>query len=103
MCATDFSFAELVAFAESCIQRFGFSVMGDIINAGIDPHRWFAGVRKGLIDASTDFTKDSKACAEIDALLEEKVTKYERQCSKAANFKKSPERPAGNGRLHYTR
>ena len=103
MCATDFSFAELVAFAESCIQRFGFSVMGDIINAGIDPHRWFAGVRKGLIDASTDFTKDPKACAEIEALLEEKVTKYERQCSKAANFKKSPERPAGNGRLHYTR
>ena len=86
MCATDFSFAELVAFAESCIQRFGFSVMGDIINAGIDPHRWFAGVRKGLIDASTEFTKDPKACAEMEKFLEENITKAERQAAKAGNF-----------------
>ena len=86
MCATDFSFAELVAFAESCIQRFGFSVMGDIINAGIDPHRWFAGVRKGIIDASTDFTRDPKACLEMEQYLEAQITKPERQAAKGGNF-----------------
>lgn len=87
LCATDFSFVELVNLAESCIQRFGFSVMGDIINAGVDPHRWFAGVRKRIIDSKTDFTKDPKAVEEINAFLAENISKKERQDSKAAKLK----------------
>lgn len=86
LCATDFSFVELVSLAESCVQRFGFSVMGDIINAGVDPHRWFAGVRAGIIPSDTEFTKDSRAVEEMNAFLEENITKEARQHSKAANF-----------------
>ena len=88
LCATDFSFVELVAISESCIHRFGYSVMGDIINAGVDPHRWFAGVRQGLITSDTEFTKDPEKVKEVNALLKEKITKQARQDPKAANFGK---------------
>lgn len=86
LCATDFSFIELVSFAESCLQRFGFSVMADIINAGVDPHRWFAGIRDGLIDKDTSFLQHPEAVEELNKFLEEKVTKASRQKAKAANF-----------------
>lgn len=88
LCATDFSFVELLALAESCYVRFGFSSLGDIINAGIDPHRWFAGVRDGLISNDTAFTKDPKAVEEMEAFLEANISKKARQDAKAANFGK---------------
>lgn len=88
LCATDFSFIELVALAESCIQRFGHSVLGDVINAQVDPHRWFAGVRKKLITNETSFLKDPEKAAELEAFLEQNVTKKERQDAKPANFGK---------------
>jgi len=84
LCATDFSFIELVALAESCIQRFGHSVLGDVINAQVDPHRWFAGVRKKLITNETSFLKDPEKAAELEAFLEQNVTKKERQDAKPA-------------------
>lgn len=86
MCATDFNFIELVSFAESCIQRFGFSVMGSIINANVDPHLWFAGVTNGYIDSSIEFTKSDDAVADMKKFLKEKVSKEQRQHAKAANF-----------------
>lgn len=58
--------------------------MRDVINAGVDPHRWFAGVRAGLITNDTEFTKDPERVREVNELLKEKVTKTERQHSKAA-------------------
>lgn len=86
LCATDYSFIELVCLAESCIQRFGFSIMGDIINAGVDPHRWFAGVRSRLITGDTSFTKSPQEVLAVNAFLKEQVTSKQRQDAKAANF-----------------
>ena len=86
LCATDFSFVELLALAESCYVRFGFSSLGDIINADVDPHRWFAGVRDGLISNDTSFTKDPKAAAEMEAFLKAHISAKARQDAKAANF-----------------
>ena len=83
--STDFNFIELVSFAESCIRRFGFSVMGDIINADVDPHYWFAGVRAGYVSGDVSFTADPKEVERMRALLSEKVSKKQRQDAKAAN------------------
>lgn len=86
LCATDFSFIELCAFAQSCLTRFGKSRMADIINAGLDPHRWFAAVKAHRITTKLDFIKDPKACHEFNEHLKEIVSKTERQNAKAANF-----------------
>lgn len=86
LCATDFSFIELCMFAESCIQRFGFSVMGDVINAGIDPHRWFAGVMTKVIDPDLSKKDDPEWVAQLNVLLEEKIDKATRGKAKMANF-----------------
>ena len=83
--STDFNFIELVSFAESCIRRFGFSVMGDIINADVDPHYWFAGVRAGYVSGDVSFTADPKEAERMRAPLSEKVSKKQRQDAKAAN------------------
>jgi len=86
LCATDFSFLELCAFAQACYTRFHHSVMRDIINAGVDPHRWFAGVRDGLIDSDTSFARDPEKVKAMSAFLAENVSKEARQHAKAANF-----------------
>ena len=86
LCATDFDYAELVGFAQSCYTRFGFSVMRDVINAHVDPHRWFAGVREGVIDCDTSKMSDPKYVEELNALLKKSITKASRQVSKAVNF-----------------
>jgi len=98
LCATDFSFVELVNLAQSCLDRFGHSKMADIINAHVDPHRWFAGVRDGIINSDTEFTKDPEKVEEMNKLLEATVTKEARQHSKAANFNLEP--CTGNRALH---
>lgn len=83
--STDFNFIELVSFAQSCISRFGFSVMGDIINADVDPHYWFAGVKAGLVSGDVGFTKDPGEVERMREFLKENVTKQQRQDAKAAN------------------
>lgn len=84
--STDYSFAELVALAECCITKYGYSVLGDIINADVCPHYFYAGVMLGLIPASVDFCKDPEKVAEIKAFLKEHVTKEQRNLAKAVNF-----------------
>jgi len=66
--AADYSQLELCALAESCLIRFGFSKMAEVINNGLDVHKWFAAqvVGKGH---------------DIDL-----VSKEERQMAKACNF-----------------
>lgn len=86
LCATDFSFIELCAFAQTCYSRFGHSVMMDVINAGLDPHRWFAGVMNKIITPDLTHKDDPVWVKEIKAFLEEKVSKEQRQNAKAANF-----------------
>lgn len=83
LCSTDFSFAELVALAENCIQKYGFSVLGDIINAGICPHFFFAGVMLGKISPDVSFCKDPTEVKKVEEFLESNVTKQERQLAKA--------------------
>ena len=84
LCATDFSFLELCAFAEACYSRYGFSVMMDVINAGLDPHRWFAGVMEKVITPDLTHKDDSQWVAEVSELLKREVPDSVRQKAKAA-------------------
>lgn len=86
LCATDFSFIELCAFAQTCYSRFGYSVMRDVINAGIDPHRWFSGVMNKVIKPDLSKKDDPEWVAQLNAFLKEKITSDARQLAKAANF-----------------
>lgn len=63
---TDYSAIELVTLAQITYQRYGFSKMRDMINDGIDLHKYYASV---MHDCSID-----------------EVTKQWRQEAKAANF-----------------
>lgn len=62
----DYSTVELCALAQTCITRFGFSRMGELINSGVDLHRWFASI--------------------ILKKSEDQVSKQERAYAKACNF-----------------
>lgn len=62
----DYSTIELCALAQTCITKFGFSRMGELINSGVDLHRWFASI---ILNKS-----------------ENKVSKQERTYAKACNF-----------------
>lgn len=86
LCATDFSFIELCAFAQSCYSRFGFSVMRDVINAGLDPHRWFGGVMEKIITPDLTHKDDPVWVEEMKKFLKENVPDALRQKAKAANF-----------------
>ena len=46
--ACDYSFQELCTLAQSCIQRFDHSRLADTINAGRDPHLYFASIYLGM-------------------------------------------------------
>ena len=54
--------------------------MADVINAGVDPHRWFAGVRDGLITNDTSFINAPKKVEEMKAYLKENITSEQRLC-----------------------
>lgn len=62
----DYSTIELCALAQTCITNYGQSRMAELINDGVDLHKWFASV---LLNKSTD-----------------SVTKDERTYAKACNF-----------------
>ena len=62
----DYATIELCALAQTCVTLFGQSRMADLINSGVDLHRWFASV---LLNKSPDL-----------------VTKEERTYAKACNF-----------------
>ncbi len=83
LCATDYSYVELTAFAQSCYSRFGFSVMKDVINSGLDPHRWFAGVMNGLITPDLSNKDDPDWVKQTASFLKEHVTSEQRQHAKA--------------------
>ena len=58
--------------------------MADVINAGIDPHRWFAGVMNKIITADLTHKDDPEWVKKTNAFLEEHVSKKQRQDAKAA-------------------
>lgn len=75
---------ELYTLAEWCYKRFGFSKLGEMLNAGLDPHVAFAGDLMGLSYA--------EGLARYEA-GEPEFTKKFRQVAKAFNFGK----PGGMG------
>jgi len=60
--------------------------MRDVINAGIDPHRWFSGVMNKVIKPDLSKKDDPEWVAQLNAFLKEKITSDARQLAKAANF-----------------
>ena len=86
LCATDYSFVELVCLAQSCYTRFGQSTLRDVINADVDPHYWFAGVRDGLITNDTSFIHSPQKIADLKKFLKENISTERRQNAKSANF-----------------
>lgn len=42
--ASDYNQLEMCGLAQSCYKRFGFSVLRDLINAGLDAHYWFGDI-----------------------------------------------------------
>jgi len=73
--ASDYNQLELCALAQSCYNRLGKSVMGDLINSDVDVHLWFGcilGGHRGL-----EFDPENK---------DHPVTSWLRDCAKAANF-----------------
>jgi DNA polymerase I-like protein with 3'-5' exonuclease and polymerase domains len=62
----DYAMLELYTLSATCYHRYGFSQMREILNSGVDLHKWFA---------SKIFNKDIQD-----------VTKAERQASKSCNF-----------------
>lgn len=59
--------------------------MRDVINAGLDPHRWFAGVMNKIITPDLENKDDPEWVAKTKAFLKENVSDALRQNAKAAN------------------
>ena len=72
----DYSFVELCTLAEVCYKLFGYSKLGDAINAGLDPHLDFAASLMGIPyeEAEARLAAGDEQVAEM------------RQASKAADF-----------------
>lgn len=61
--------------------------MRDVINAGLDPHRWFAGVMNNIISPDLSRANDEQWLSELKAYLKEHVTAQQRQQAKMAKSK----------------
>lgn len=72
----DYSFIELRTLAATCLDRFGYSVLADVIKDGKDPHAFTAAIIKGLnYEEFMGLKKDNP-----------KQFKDDRQAAKAVNF-----------------
>jgi len=60
----DYSTIELCTLAQTCINRYGKSKMADLINQGMDLHRWFASIvlKKNIDDVTKEDRLYAKAC-----------------------------------------
>ena len=61
--------------------------MREVINAGLDPHRWFAGVMNKVISPDLSNAHDPKWVSDMKAYLKEHITDAQRQQSKMAKPK----------------
>lgn len=85
LASIDYSQLELCSLAEHCIRVFGFSRLGELINAKIDVHSWFAGYTTGIVTEDNDY-KGTPETRELVVKLLEDVAKKDRKNAKAANF-----------------
>lgn len=60
--------------------------MREVINAGIDPHRWFAGVMNKVITPDLSQAGDPGWVKEVSEYLKAHVTDEQRSGAKMANF-----------------
>lgn len=74
--ATDYAFIELRTLASVCEQRFGYSVLADVIRKGIDPHVYTAALVNGMEPGEFIGLKKS----------DPDKFKADRQAAKAINF-----------------
>ena len=60
----DYSMIELCTLAQICLKKYGRSKMADLINQGVDLHRWFASVilATSMDQVSSDHRLYAKAC-----------------------------------------
>lgn len=82
----DYAALEMTTLAQTCIDLFGFSVLGDKINAGLDPHLWFA-VNYLMPSAGVNVTYDeAKAIRKNEAHPLYKQVKHWRNVAKVCDF-----------------
>ena len=60
----DYSYIELVTLAAVCKARYGFSVLGQVIIDGIDPHSFTAAMFKGV--PLEEFMKMKESANELE-------------------------------------
>ncbi len=60
----DYSMIELCTLAQICLKKYGRSKMADLINQGVDLHRWLASIilEKDMNQVSSDERLYAKAC-----------------------------------------
>ena len=80
-CSVDYGFIELVTWAQTCLDLFGFSDMAESIKAGRDPH----------VDMAVEILRASGVETDYDTLNKARKAKETwatdgRQMAKAANF-----------------
>lgn len=78
-CSVDYSFIELVTWAQTCLDLFGMSRMAEVINAGVDPH----------VDLAVELLRrlEGKNVSYEECLAAKKTWgKDPRQKAKAGNF-----------------
>ena len=81
--SADYSSMELGTLAQTCINLFGHSKLGEIINAGIDPHAYLAAqlalhldedFAQALLEEGVDTSDRDAVFAEFDSLRENEDT-----------------------------
>jgi hypothetical protein len=84
----DYSAIELRALAAVCQQRYGRSVLVEVIKAGVDPHCYTAGLILGVPPEEFMGWKDDETVAKVNGVLKplRKHFKEARQAAKAVNF-----------------
>lgn len=93
MLIADYSFIELRTFAATALHRFGWSKMGDVIKAGVDPHAHTAAMMLDVPVEEFLSWKDNETVAETTVVDGREVVtrlkdKYDkaRQSAKPVNF-----------------
>ena len=93
LCSCDYNQQELIALAQACYKRFGFSRLRDLINHDIDTHGYMGATIAGVFEGLPDFTTENEEILnsykeKLVAFKSTQPAKYKelRQLSKALNF-----------------
>lgn len=93
LCSCDYNQQELIALAQACYVRFGFSRLRDLINHDIDTHGYMGATIAGIFRGLPDFTTEEEDILHgyknaLATFKKEQPGKYKelRQLSKALNF-----------------